>query len=68
MGQGHFNSFKSIFPVSHFFVGWGVAQKTREREREGKKKEKELLSYGFPAPAPLILERLPVFPPLFFST
>jgi hypothetical protein len=55
-----------------FFVGWGVAQKTRERERERereeKKKEKELLSYGFPAPAPLILERLPVFPPLFFST
>jgi len=49
-----------------FFVGWGVAQKTREREGK-KKREKELLSYGFPAPAPLILERLPVFPPLFFS-
>ena len=55
MGQGHFNSFKSIFPVSHFFVGWGVAQKTRER----KKKEKELLSPSLPALAPIIFERLP---------
>jgi hypothetical protein len=36
MGQGHFNSFKSIFPVSHFFVGWGVAQKTRERKKKRK--------------------------------
>jgi hypothetical protein len=37
MGQGHFNSFKSIFPVSHFFVGWGVAQKTRERKKKKKR-------------------------------
>ena len=39
----------------------------REREKKEKKKGKELLSYGFPVPAPVILERLPVFPPLFFS-
>jgi len=50
-----------------FFVGWGVAQKTRERERERKKKKGKIVAFlWFPCPSPTNFREVTSFSSSFF--
>lgn len=70
MGQGHFNSFKSILPVCNgglSFLLAGEEHKGLEREQKKRSKEKGkiVVFLWLPCPSPIILERLSNFSPFF---